>query len=262
MENTPVVDEVVVPKKNILFEVTPASRVLAGVLFIALPFIGGWIGYTYGSNNSITEVTTNIHPDTPVQIATPQSNSEISTASEEIQHNLAEDFSTEEMACSALPEIENILNTFDPDSEKFWRRLVFEINDAGCTKRVFENENVLYSISAGCGYCLKQIYKNESEYKTLHSFSKLFDNQIVTVNERSVEVLDPITSQSSTILQLDERDAGKTFFAGEDQSSKITYNDTDGTISVSVFDVNTCEVGHGGCYYTEIPSDLKIVTLR
>ncbi len=262
MENTPVVDEVVVPKKNVLFEVTSTSKVLAGVLFITLPFVGGWIGYIYGSNNSITEVTANIHPDTPVQIATTQSNNEISTASEEIQHNLAEDVSAEEMACSALPEIENILNTFDPDSEKFWRRFVFEINDAGCTKRVFENGNVLYSMGAGCGYCSKQIYKNESEYKTLHPFSKLFDNQIVTVNERSVEVLDPITDQSRTVLQLDERDAGKTFFAGEDQSSKITYNDTDGTISVSVFDVNTCKVGHGGCYYTEIPSDLKIVTLR
>ena len=262
MENTPVVDEIVVPKKNVLFEVTPASRILVAILFITLPFIGGLIGYTYGSNNSLTEVTTNIHPDTPVQIVTLQSNSEISTASEEIQHILAEDVSTKEIVCSALPEIESILNTFDPDSEEFWRRLVFEINDASCTKRVFENENVLYSISAGCGYCSKQVYKSGSGYKTLHPFSELFDDQIVTVNERSVEVLDPISNQSRTILQLDGGDAGKTFFAGEDQSSKITYDDTDGTVTVSVFDVDTCELGHGGCYYTEIPSDLKTVKLR
>ena len=54
MENTPVVDEVVVPKKNILFEVTTVSKVLAAILFITLPFVGFWIGYTY-NNTGVTE---------------------------------------------------------------------------------------------------------------------------------------------------------------------------------------------------------------
>lgn len=56
MENTPIVDEVVVPKKNVLFEVTTLSKTLAAILFITLPFVGFWIGYTY--NN--TEVKENI----------------------------------------------------------------------------------------------------------------------------------------------------------------------------------------------------------
>ena len=54
MENTPTVDEVVVPKKNILFEVTTVSKALAAVLFIILPFVGFWIGYTY-NNTGVTE---------------------------------------------------------------------------------------------------------------------------------------------------------------------------------------------------------------
>ena len=82
MENTPVVDEIVVPKKNVLFETTPTSRVLAGVLFIALPFIGGWIGYIYGSNNSINEITTNIEPSTSDQIITPEISIKVDTTSE------------------------------------------------------------------------------------------------------------------------------------------------------------------------------------
>ncbi len=45
MDNTPAVDEVVARKKNVLFEVTTLSKVLAVALFISLPFIGGWIGY-------------------------------------------------------------------------------------------------------------------------------------------------------------------------------------------------------------------------
>jgi hypothetical protein len=34
-------------KKNSLSQVTPLSKYLAMLLFIALPFIGGWVGYTY-----------------------------------------------------------------------------------------------------------------------------------------------------------------------------------------------------------------------
>jgi hypothetical protein len=35
------------PKEKVLFQVTPLSKYLAMILFIAMPFIGGWIGYTY-----------------------------------------------------------------------------------------------------------------------------------------------------------------------------------------------------------------------
>lgn len=34
-------------KKNPLFEVTPTSKYLAMLLFITMPFVGGYIGYTY-----------------------------------------------------------------------------------------------------------------------------------------------------------------------------------------------------------------------
>ena len=35
-------------KSDVLFTVTPVSKFLAVVLFVALPFLGGWIGYQYG----------------------------------------------------------------------------------------------------------------------------------------------------------------------------------------------------------------------
>ncbi len=262
MENTHEVNEIITPKKNILFEVTTVSRILAATLFVILPFIGGWIGYIYGQNSTVSEAVTDIKFDTPHQIETLKLNSEDNTLSDDVPHKLIEDVSTEKIMCSALPEIETILSTFDTDTQKFWRRLVFEINDTSCTKRVFGNKNILYDISAGCGFCFMHIYKNESGYQTLPPSSKLIDNLIVTVDERSVEVLDPRTSQSRTVLRLVDRDVNKTFFADENHSSKITYNETDNTISVSVFDLNTCAEGHGGCYYMEITPDLRVVKLR
>ncbi len=57
MENTPIVDEVVVPKKNILFEVTTLSKVLAAVLFIILPFVGFWVGLNYNNNAVPTDAS-------------------------------------------------------------------------------------------------------------------------------------------------------------------------------------------------------------
>ena len=58
MDNTPVIDEVVVSKKNILFEVTTFSKTLAAVLFIILPFAGFWAGtqYNQGINTDIQTV--------------------------------------------------------------------------------------------------------------------------------------------------------------------------------------------------------------
>ena len=47
MENTPVTDGAAIPTKNIVFEVTTLSKVLAAVLFIMLPFVGFWAGYNF-----------------------------------------------------------------------------------------------------------------------------------------------------------------------------------------------------------------------
>ena len=58
MENTPVINKVVVPKKNVLFEVTPTSRVLAAILFITLPFFGFWLGLQYGNLQPIESALT------------------------------------------------------------------------------------------------------------------------------------------------------------------------------------------------------------
>lgn len=38
-------------QKNSVFKVTPLSKYLAMLLFIALPFIGGWVGYQLASMN-------------------------------------------------------------------------------------------------------------------------------------------------------------------------------------------------------------------
>jgi len=57
MENTPIVNEVVVPKKNILFEVTTLSKILAAILFIILPFVGFWVGYNYNNTAKVVENT-------------------------------------------------------------------------------------------------------------------------------------------------------------------------------------------------------------
>ena len=58
MENIPAVDDIVVPKKNVLFEVTTISKVLAAVLFIILPFVGFWVGYNFNTHSITTPVST------------------------------------------------------------------------------------------------------------------------------------------------------------------------------------------------------------
>lgn len=40
-------EEVQLEQKSILHQVTPLSKYLALTLFILLPFLGGWVGYTY-----------------------------------------------------------------------------------------------------------------------------------------------------------------------------------------------------------------------
>ncbi len=42
-----------IDQKNSVFKVTPLSKYLAMILFIAMPFIGGWIGYQYASEKVV-----------------------------------------------------------------------------------------------------------------------------------------------------------------------------------------------------------------
>lgn len=48
---TPSQDSAQTSSQSMFFRVTPFSKYLAMVLFIALPFVGGWIGYTFGVEN-------------------------------------------------------------------------------------------------------------------------------------------------------------------------------------------------------------------
>lgn len=74
MENTPVGDEIVVPKKNVLFEVTTLSKSLAAILLIILPFAGFWVGYNFNTkvttqNTAPIVVTENNTPSVSEQTA-------------------------------------------------------------------------------------------------------------------------------------------------------------------------------------------------
>lgn len=77
MENTPQVNGTITPKKNVLFEVTTLSKTLAAIIFVVLPFIGGWIGYNYGksatpsvTNNIIVETKLSEANNVPVNLVT------------------------------------------------------------------------------------------------------------------------------------------------------------------------------------------------
>ena len=50
---------------NVMFKVTPFSKYLALALFVALPFIGGWIGYNYAPEK-VVEVERVVYKETPV----------------------------------------------------------------------------------------------------------------------------------------------------------------------------------------------------
>ncbi len=66
MENTPVIDEAVIPKKNTLFEVTTLSKVLTAVLLIILPSVSFLAGYNFGTDPiSVPEKTPRVEaPET------------------------------------------------------------------------------------------------------------------------------------------------------------------------------------------------------
>ena len=49
----------VVPQKNILFQVTPFSRLFTGTLLVVLPFLGFWVGMQY-SDSAVEAVPVNI----------------------------------------------------------------------------------------------------------------------------------------------------------------------------------------------------------
>ncbi len=52
----PIVDEFVAPKKNVLFEMTTVSKTLAAILFILMPFVGGYIGFKIANSIKATPV--------------------------------------------------------------------------------------------------------------------------------------------------------------------------------------------------------------
>jgi len=64
--------EEIVPTKHFLHTVTPVSKYLALSLFIVLPFVGGWIGYSYSPEKFVevlkeVEVPNLVEVDTPYQ---------------------------------------------------------------------------------------------------------------------------------------------------------------------------------------------------
>jgi len=86
MENKPET-ELTVVKKNVLFEVTSFSRILAAILFIILPFVGGLIGYAY-SKKVHTEIPLTqeiINLDTLIKT---ESNAEVKETSPEQQSKI------------------------------------------------------------------------------------------------------------------------------------------------------------------------------
>lgn len=241
----------------LLNRVTTTSKILATIVFVALPFVGGYVGYLYAPEK-VVEVPVMISTENESERQSQNNLNSIDGTS--VTNDMMIEQVSEEMPCRELSEIETILSSFDTNSEQFWRRSVFEYGD-GCTKTEFENGNVLYSMSSGCDFCVKKIFKSQEGYQILNPYSKLFNNLIVTVNDRNIEVLDVRTNQSKTVVELSENEVDKTFLAGEVGSSKFDYDDSTNSISVSVFDKNTCEAGLGGCYYSEIESDIRVIKL-
>jgi hypothetical protein len=58
-------------QKHSVFTVTPLSKYLAMVLFIAMPFVGGWIGYTYAPVQVVEvekTITSEVAPEEVLEI--------------------------------------------------------------------------------------------------------------------------------------------------------------------------------------------------
>jgi membrane-bound inhibitor of C-type lysozyme len=66
MENTPPANDTTLNQKHAVFQVTKLSKVVALIIFIIAPFIGGYIGYTYAPVN-IVEVES-VAIDSPTAI--------------------------------------------------------------------------------------------------------------------------------------------------------------------------------------------------
>lgn len=65
--------------KSLLHTITPLSKYLAMILFIMLPFVGSWIGYTYSQEKiSAKEITTNLGEWGPPQSGNTQYTDEVS----------------------------------------------------------------------------------------------------------------------------------------------------------------------------------------
>ena len=69
-------EEVAVEQKSSLHQVTPLSKYLALALFVILPFLGGWIGYTYAPEKVVEiekEVIREVVVEKEIEV-TPQKN--------------------------------------------------------------------------------------------------------------------------------------------------------------------------------------------
>jgi len=60
-------ENIEVKQESYLHQVTPLSKYLAMALFIAMPFVGGWIGYMY-SSKKVVEVDRIVVENVPVQL--------------------------------------------------------------------------------------------------------------------------------------------------------------------------------------------------
>lgn len=81
MENETHAQEFVqVEQKSVLHQVTPLSKYLAMALFIILPFIGGWIGYTYAPEKVVEvekEVIRYVEKENPTAPTSPVENPDL-----------------------------------------------------------------------------------------------------------------------------------------------------------------------------------------
>ena len=108
-------ENIIKEDKNRLHTVTPFSRCLAMVLFIAFPFIGGWIGYSLAPLNSVSETIWPVPPTELTNVASTTSivpNAETSTSSQP--------FSESDWESSLSKELRFTLLYATPDKKAYY----------------------------------------------------------------------------------------------------------------------------------------------
>ncbi len=70
MKTTPSKSETTTVPKSTVFQVTTLSKTLALIIFIVMPFVGGYIGYTYAPEKivEIEKIVEKITPPVPTEI--------------------------------------------------------------------------------------------------------------------------------------------------------------------------------------------------